>query len=79
MVNSPAHLLITLIVFVIAVAPAVLLGRYKGRPVLGWVLGLLTGWIGFLILLFVPKTEEKQIAEARQRARIEAAARPPQA
>lgn len=66
------------VLWLIFVLMSGLIGHRKGRPVLGWVLGLLTGWIGFLILLFVPKTEEKQIAEARQRARIEAAARPPQ-
>jgi hypothetical protein len=75
MLNSPAHLLLTLIAAAIVVTPAVVLGYRKGRPALGWALGILLGWIGFLILCFVPKTEARKVAEAQQRIRIEQQAR----
>lgn len=44
---------------VLGVAPVVaglLLGRRKGRPVLGIVLALILGWFGVLIAAIIPAT-----------------------
>jgi hypothetical protein len=60
------------LIFVIA---GVLIGLRKGRLAMGIVWSLLIGPVGLVIVALMPKTDERQIAEARQRARVEAAAR----
>ena len=47
------------LVAVLGVAPVILgtlIGRRKGRPVIGIVLALILGWIGVIVVAIVPAT-----------------------
>jgi hypothetical protein len=50
------------------------IGKDKGRPVAGWWLGFLFGLIGLIILAFLPRTREAQIAQAQRQYQIQAEA-----
>ncbi len=47
-----------------AVWVSVHMGRKKGLALLGWVLGILLGWIGVIIMLVIPSSPESQRREA---------------
>jgi hypothetical protein len=51
------------------------LGDKKDHIALGWVIGLLFGWIGVIAMLCVSKTYEQEVYEAARRMRIEQEAR----
>ena len=70
---SPAITFIWLAFIVIGA----IIGHRKGRLAMGIVWSLLLGPIGVIIVAVMPKTEDQQIKEAQQRARVEAAARMP--
>lgn len=50
-----------------AIAADAAIGHRKGHLGAGIVLTVFLGWLGLLILAFLPKTEERMIFEARQR------------
>lgn len=49
--------------------------RRKGRPWLGFLLGLFFGWIGVIIIAFIPPTRAKLVQRERERLEIEREAR----
>ena len=50
------------------------IGQSRGRPELGFFISLLVGPIGWVLVLFLPKSSEIEAIEAQRRARSEAAA-----
>jgi predicted membrane channel-forming protein YqfA (hemolysin III family) len=66
--------LATLILLIWAVAAAVVayhIGNRKGRPGTGLLLGLLLGWIGVIIIAFVPPTHDALVQRERERLQIQ--------
>jgi hypothetical protein len=57
---SPFEVLILLWALSAIVAGTVI-GRRKGRPLVGFLLGLVIGWIGVLIIAVVPATRTLQL------------------
>ena len=57
------------------IAVGAIIGHSKGRTTMGVVWSLILGPIGVLIVALLPKTEDRQVEEARQRARVEERAR----
>ena len=51
------------------------IGNRKGHPIWGLALGLFLSFIGIIIIVLVPTTEEKRIRNAETRLRIENEAR----
>ena len=54
------------VIFMLWVAAAAAVGAWigysvKGRPLTGFLLGVFLGWLGVLILLFLPRTAEKKV------------------
>lgn len=52
-----------------------IIGHRKGRTPMGIIWSLILGPLGVLIIAVMPKTQERQTEEARQRARAETQAR----
>ena len=48
------------IVWVIMIVIAAFIGAGKNRPVLGVVMGILLGFIGVIIMLFIPSKEKSK-------------------
>ena len=67
--------LVLLLVYLAALVICVKLGNKKGERALGWITGLLLGWIGVVIMLLVRKTHDQEVADAARRMEIEAEAR----
>ena len=59
-----------LIFLAIQTAGGYLIGRKKGRPLLGTTLGFFLGLIGWLILAFVKPTYDVQLAREVQRLQL---------
>jgi hypothetical protein len=57
-------LFIVLFMWIAPIWISVHLGNAKGQPLLGWLLGLVLGWIGVIIMLIVPPSLEAQRREA---------------
>lgn len=72
---SPFQTLVILILYIPALIICVMLGTKKGHSNLGWITGLLLGWIGVVIMLLVGKTHDQEVRDARRRFRVEAEAR----
>jgi hypothetical protein len=72
---TPGQVLFWLISAAIATVICVLAGKRKGRPGLGWAMGLCLGWIGVVIMLIVPKTHEAQVRDRAREMQIEQEAR----
>jgi uncharacterized membrane protein YfcA len=51
------------------------IGKSKGRPGAGFVLGFFLGFLGWIIAAVVPKTRHRKEAEAVERVRLEELAR----
>lgn len=49
--------------------------RRKGRPLTGFLLGLILGWIGVIIIALIPPTRAKLVQRERERLEIEREAR----
>lgn len=64
--GATPFLLLSLALTVAAVWVSVHLGNKKGTVALGWVLGILLGWIGVVIMLIIPPSAEAQRREALQ-------------
>lgn len=50
------------------------LGKHRGRPVAGVVLGFVLGLIGIIIIAVMPETEEHKVAKVREALRLQAIA-----
>jgi hypothetical protein len=72
---NPFQALILLIWTLSAIIAATVTGSRKGRPWAGFLLGLILGWIGVIIIAVTPPTHEKRVARERERLQIEREAR----
>jgi hypothetical protein len=64
-----------IVIWVIAaLIVATIIGNNKGRAGLGFVLGLLLGWIGVIVIACVPPTQEARIRRAQRDMQVQAAA-----
>jgi hypothetical protein len=50
------------------------IGRYKGRPALGFWLGFLIGLIGLIVIACVPRSQAKKMADAQRQYELQARA-----
>jgi hypothetical protein len=57
---TPWQTLVLLIVWVPPVVAGVLIGRRRGRPWLGAVLGAVLWWLGVLVIALVPARAERR-------------------
>jgi hypothetical protein len=73
---NPFETLIVLACWVIAaLAVSFSIGKRKGRPWTGFLLGLLLGWIGVVIIAVVPPTHGMRVQRERERLEIQREAR----
>lgn len=72
---NPLQTLIVLIWVVAAAVAAAIVGNRKGRPWTGFLLGLLLGWIGVVIIAVTPPTRARRVERERERLQIEREAR----
>jgi hypothetical protein len=73
--------MILIVLWILAIVLSVYLGNKKGHQAPGWIMGILLGWIGVIVMLIVSPTHEKEVRVAAHRNAIEAEARgevPPQ-
>jgi hypothetical protein len=75
--DSPLKTLILLIWVLGAVVAASIIGNRKGRPWTGFILGLLLGWIGVIIIAVTPPTHAMRVQRERERQRIQREAAQP--
>jgi predicted membrane channel-forming protein YqfA (hemolysin III family) len=75
--DSPLQTLILLIWVVAATVVATIIGNRKGRPWTGFILGLLLGWIGVIIIAVTPPTYAMRVQRERERQRIQREAAQP--
>jgi hypothetical protein len=68
---NPGQTLILLIWALGGIIAATLVGRRKGRPWTGFVLGLLLGWIGVAVIAVTPPTYAMRVQRERERLRIQ--------
>jgi hypothetical protein len=72
---NPFETLLVLVWVLSSVAAATVIGRRKGRPWTGFLLGLVLGWIGVLIIAVTPPTHGMRVQRERERLDIEREAR----
>jgi hypothetical protein len=60
---------------VTATVAATFIGRHKGRTWTGFVLGLILGWVGVIIIAVIRPTREKLVQRERERLAIQQEAR----
>ncbi len=68
---SPFQVLILLIWVAAAAVTATAIGRRKGRPWAGFLLGLLLGWIGVIVIAVIPPTHDALVARERERMEVQ--------
>ena len=73
--DSPWKIFLILIFWVVPIGVAGMVGGNKGRRGLGYLLGLFLGWIGVVIIAFMPITHEKLVQRERERLEVERQAR----
>lgn len=74
---NPGQTLILLIWALGGIIAATIAGRRKGRPWTGFVLGLLLGWIGVIVIAVTPPTHAMRVQRERERQRIQREAAQP--
>jgi len=72
---NPFDTLIVLVWVIGALAAAFSIGKRKGRPWTGFLLGLLLGWIGVVIIAVTPATRAARVQRERERLEIQREAR----
>jgi predicted membrane channel-forming protein YqfA (hemolysin III family) len=72
---NPLQTLIVLIWVVAAAVVATIIGSRKGRPWTGFLLGLLLGWIGVIIIAVTSPTRARRVERERERLQIQREAR----
>jgi MFS family permease len=68
---SPLVTVILLVWVVGAIFAAGTIGNRRGRPGTGFLLGLFLGWIGVIIIAFIPPTRDVQVQRERERLQIQ--------
>jgi hypothetical protein len=68
---TPLATLILLVLALTAIFTAGAIGNRKGRPLAGFLLGLLLGWIGVIIIAVLPPTRDMQVQRERERLQIQ--------
>jgi MFS family permease len=68
---SPLVTVILLVWVVGAIFAAGAIGNRKGRSGTGFLLGLFLGWIGVIIIAFIPPTREMLVLRERERQQIQ--------
>ena len=72
---NPFQTLLLLVWEVGAVAVASIIGSRRGRPWTGFLLGLILGWIGVIVIALITPTHAKRVERERERLQIEREAR----
>jgi hypothetical protein len=72
---TPIGALILLVWAVGGIFAAGAIGRRKGRPWAGFLLGLVLGWIGVVIIALIPPTHDAQVQQERERLQVQREAR----
>ena len=73
---NPVETVVVLLVWVLAAMLAgSAIGTRKGRPAAGFLLGLLLGWIGVIIIAATPPTRDMLVRRERERQQIQREAR----
>jgi len=68
---NPGQTLILLVWALGGIIAATLTGRRKGRPWTGFILGLLLGWIGVVVIAVTPPTHAMRVQRERERLQIQ--------
>lgn len=72
---SPFQTLVILILVVPPVIAATIIGRRKGRPWAGFLLGLFLSWIGVILIAVTSPTYDALVRQEKERLRVESEAR----
>lgn len=75
--DSPLKTLILLIWVLGAIVAASIIGGRRGRRWTGFLLGLVLGWIGVVIIAVTPPTHAMRVQRERERQRIQREAAQP--
>lgn len=68
---TPWHTLLVIVLWIVPIFAGWRVGAWKGRVVLGILLGVFLGWLGVIITACVPKSHERKAADAAARQQIE--------
>ena len=65
------YIFLIIISWIAATSICVSIGKRKGAVELGWVAGVLLGWLGVVIMFCIDKTHEQEVRDAAHRMEIE--------
>ena len=68
---TPFQALILLLWVGAAIGAATVIGRRKGRPWTGFLLGLVLGWIGVIVIAVIPPTHDALVLRERKRLQVQ--------
>lgn len=72
---DPVQTLVLILLWVLPAVVAVLIGRHKGRTGTGFLLGVLLGWIGVIIIAVIRPTHDALVRRERERLQVQREAR----
>jgi len=73
--------MILIVLWILAIVLCVYLSNKKGHQALDWIIGIMLGWIGVIVMLIVSPTHQQEVRAVARGSAIEAEARgevPPQ-